>query len=377
MDDRPPQMRIRAYKPEDKEGILALIEREYGRGTRDARALLWDWIHDWDDDFPQPNIGRIAESGGTIIGYAGSLPARIKVGDHVEYGTLSMDNVMDSNHRGKGIRLLRAQLDTRVILGSTAARSHRLWARIARKPLDRTVFKEQVKRICAIDPTVRLLQKGLPAIPARLAGFLWRCGLALRYGPYRPLSGRKLERVAEFPPQIDDFCKEFSRRFKYMVVRDRRFLNWRYVACPVPYEKYCLYDEEELSGYMSFRVCMVRRRKVLLLVEIAAIGREEESYQMMIAFLQKCARERDVSDIQTMDSGDPLLERALTRKGFYPKKGRTPIIGQVCRELDQKYPDIHSTRERSGWHICLGDSEFEFVFFDFDGRFGMIADTSP
>jgi len=376
MDDRKPAARIRAYRPEDREGVLALFESEWGPEVRDSRALLFDWIHHWDAEFPQVHVARIAESEGSIVGYAGSIPARIKLGDRVENGTLSIENVVHPGHRGKGVRLLKAQIDARVILGSTAARYHVLWSRLTGRSIDRSLLMEQVKRICVIDPTVRLLQKGLPAMPARLAGWIWRCWLALHCKVYRPRSEHTLVRVAEFPPQIDDFCREFSTRFKYMILRDRRFLNWRYAACPIPYEKYCLYLEEQLSGYMSFRVCMVRKRKILLLVEIAAIRRVEESYGMMIAFLQKCARERGVSDIQTMESGDLLLARVLTRRGFHSRKGRTPIIAHVCHDLDQEFPDIFVTQDRSQWHFCLGDSEFEFVFFGLDGSLGMIAATS-
>jgi hypothetical protein len=191
---------------------------------------------------------------------------------------------------------------------------------------------------------------------ARAVNSMARFALDLAGG--RAPSGVTLETVSAFPAEIDALCDEFARRFRFQVARDRAYLDWRFSSCPLRYRIVLLRDQGTVRGYMVFRPALLNRRRVLLLVEMLAIGRADRYYKMMLQRLLAEARAAGAAEIQTIDTGDEKLARAQRRMGFLRRGECLSILanaGPGRATLDGLYG--------SGLVRRLGDSEFEFTFF--------------
>jgi hypothetical protein len=70
--------------------------------------------------------------------------------------------------------------------------------------------------------------------------------------------GLQAVRVNRFPKEIDEFYLKACVAYDASVVRDSRYLNWRYCDIPFPsgtYQKYILSDGSSLRGVLVLRAC--------------------------------------------------------------------------------------------------------------------------
>lgn len=357
------RIKVRGYVPGDEPRVMEMIEQVWGDQTRANHAYLWKWKHERDSKRQSDgSIAQVIEVDGNVVGYSGAIPMNIKMGDRVMEGIFCMDTFTDPNSRGSGVRLMKHQLKSvPITFGAGNPRAKELWARLAKK--EDPVIRGARKMVYLADPTAILVNKRVPLLLARPIGLLWRLFARSRSLRLGKSSNRllRLERVDKFPPAIDKVCSEFSKEFRFIVVRDHGYLNWRFVSCPFEYEKWVLWKEGEPVGYMVYRVGTLNQRKIMILVEMMAVGSSKaEYYQAMLSRLHESAEMEGVADIQTLETGCKVFEGELLRRGFYYKKEIMPIIGSVHDDLLADY-DIYVSDD---WYLCAGDADFEVIFFN-------------
>ena len=180
---------------------------------------------------------------------------------------------------------------------------------------DNVIIRNAHKMVRLLDPTESLINKKIPALFAKPVGYVWRFVDGLRNIKFSKVykESLRLERVEEFSQAIDELLNEFSRDFKFIVIRNHDYLNWRYVSCPFQYEKWILRNGAKPVGYMVFRAGVLNNRKTMILSEMMAIGQKEQYYNVMLLKLHEVASECGVSDIQTINTGCNVFERVLKK----------------------------------------------------------------
>jgi hypothetical protein len=252
---------VRAYRPGDEARIIALYERTFGRTMgRTESAHHWQWEFD-----RNPN-GRkgilLAESGETLAAQYAVLPLDVQVGGDVRLGALSLDTATDTAFRGRGLfprlaRQLYADLagqDYVAVFGfpnSASAPSffNKLdWVELAPFPLLVKPLRGAARSLltgrgvpgwlaAALDPLAAVIRPRSAALPDHL----------------------RVETVSEFPADTDALWERGRRGKRIAVVRDRRYLQWRYVTNPEGglYRIHLLRQGEALAGYV---VTLVEQR---------------------------------------------------------------------------------------------------------------------
>jgi hypothetical protein len=256
------------------------------------------------------------------------------------------------------------------LFGSSNERTQALWERLVGS--GSLTVRVARKMVLVLDPGPALRARGVPrpvVAAARAANAVarWILGLAsigVSSGLGAPSgadgsSGPTLETADTFPAEIDGLCEEFARRFRFQVARDRTYLDWRFTACPFRYRIVLLRDRGTLRGYMVCRPALLNGRRVMLLVEMLAVGRVDRYYKMMLRRLLTEARAAGAAEIQTIDCGDPALRRAQRRVGFLRRAERVSITAH----LGPGRATPEGFYGADGWYVGLGDSEFEFTFF--------------
>jgi hypothetical protein len=350
---------IRDVKPSDRAAVLTLIARGLDERRRRDCDFFWDWRHTLDGSVTHAGqVAQVLERDGRLLAYAGSLPARFRLDGALVEGAYCCDLIAAPEDRGSGLRLMKHLLATcGFLFGSSNERTRVLWERL----LGRTVTVRQTrKRVLVLDPGPVLRARGTPlplVAAARAVNSMARFVLGLAGGGAP--SGVTLETASTFPAEVDALCDEFARRFRFQVARDRAYLDWRFAACPLRYRIVLLRDQGTLRGYMVFRPALLNRRRVLLLVEMLAVGRADRYYKAMLRRLLAEARAAGAAEIQTIDTGDEALARAQRRMGFLRRGERLSILANASP--GRATPD--GMYGSGGWYVGLGDSEFEFTFF--------------
>ena len=362
---------VRDVRPQDREAVLALLERGWDVRRRRDCDFFWDWKHALDRTTTHPgHVAQVLEREGRLLAYAGTLPARFRLDGEMVEGAYCCDLIAGPDDRGSGLRLMKHLLATCAFLfGSSNDRTQVLWERLVGRGT--LTVRRARKMVLVLDPGPALRARGVPAVAvaaARAANRVLRMIHGLTASGGLP-DGWTLENATAFPAEIDVLCAEFARRFRFQVARDRAYLDWRFTACPLRYRIVLLRERGTLRGYMVCRVAQLNGRRVLLLVEMIAAGGADRSYGILLHRLMAEAREAGAAEIQTIDTGDPALLRAMRRAGFMRRAQRLSIMayaGPGRATPDGLYgPD--------GWYVGLGDSEFEFTFFR-QGADGQVAD---
>jgi len=366
---------IRTYRPTDRARVLAMIGRVWDDERRRNHDFLWEWKHVRDTGPWKPgHLSRVIERGGEVVGYSGTIPARFLIdGSEVE-GAFCLDTLVDPAARGVGIRLLRDQLARgTMLLGAANPRTRDLWVRVSGRP--GLVVREARKMALVLDPGAILRHRGLPAPLAAAIRTAHRGVRALRGMRNRrmPAGGFVLEPVERFPPGIDALGLEFARGFRRSVLRDRQYLDWRFVDGPVGYRIRLLRDaERRLRGYLVFRPARINGRPAVLLIEIVAVGERAPAYGTMLAHVEEEAVACGAGEVQTLDPGCPILAAEMLRRGYFRRREPHHILGYLAGPAGE----AADFTDAGTWYVGLGDADFEFIFFN-QGVSSRIAAGDP
>jgi len=366
---------IRTYRPADRARVLAMIDRVWDEERRRSHDLLWDWKHARDTGSWNPgHLSRVIERGGEVVGYAGAIPARFLIDGREVEGAFCLDTLVDPVARGVGVRLLRDQFARgTLLLGAGNPRSRALYERVSGRP--RLVVREAHKMALVLDAGAILKRRGLPAPLAAAIGMAHRGVRALRGRRDRGPSaeGFILEPVERFPPEIDAVGLEFACGFRRSALRDRQYLDWRFVDGPVDYRIRLLRDaERRVRGYLVYRPTRISGRPAVLLIEIVAVGERSPAYRAMLAHVEAEAVACGAGEIQTLDPGCPVLATEMRRRGFFRRREPHHILAYLAGPAGE----AADFTENGTWYVGLGDADFEFIFFN-QGLSSRVAAGGP
>jgi hypothetical protein len=111
-------------------------------------------------------------------------------------------------------------------------------------------------------------------------------------------------------------------------------------------------------GQVVYRIAQMNGRPVLLLLEMAAIGDPVHHYSLLLAHVLQAARAAHVCDIQTLETGCPVLAATFSRWGFMRRLDEVSVVGT------SNIPGTEEAVYEGGWGLTAGDAEFEFIFFN-------------
>ena len=249
--------RVRRFRDEDKASLLKLSHDHYGdkeQGTPD----YFNWLYS-ETPAGRPYV-MVAEEikTGDIIGFLWHIPLAVNVNDQMDICYQGCNGLVRSDYRRQGIyeaihQVVHQNKEDRLFI-------HGFPKPIAGKALEKMghVIVTQVPLL------TRPLQIGRLAEARKYHPWL---RLALQVGwkiaghtLFRPQAipadrwGFQLASESEFDESFDHFWQRISGKYEIMVVRDRRFLNWRFRQPGFrPYAILTARQEGELVGYAVTR----------------------------------------------------------------------------------------------------------------------------
>ena len=295
---------LEEFDPTRRRDYLALLGEAWGGGAMGGEAFDW-----WFDGNPAGSLRSVAVLDGAVVGAAGHSLARLVVGGREQLAQFSVHAVTAPEARGLGI--FRA-LELR--------------------------HEEQGKERGS---TCVLAFASAPTRPLFLEPLGWtqidRRRIWARPVPLGRRGSRALDR---FAARHEMAYAEHAHLLRNHLIRDSRYLNWRYVDSPREYRLL----EADGGGFAVVGFTRRRRLRLALLMELVA-GSEDAGVLMRGAL----AAARGSAALLAVPS--PSLSRTrLLRHGFLPTSSKLDFMGKgLAQPLDAR---------SEAWTVSFGDTDF-------------------
>ena len=333
---QPSPWSIRRYEPGDEEQILRLFKKVFGR----ERSLAhWQWKY---RDNPEgAQILVAVTDAGEVVGHYAGIPVRVTVDRKPFSFSILGDNMVDRDYR---LGLKKPGISTSLLTKFTQdCGGHDRAAVMYGFPTPEMMRMAQ--RLNEFNPhhAVRLVRSvdGEPRVTSRQRIVnLWR---QVRY-PVR--------QVDRFDAAVDRLWERCRDEMRVAIVRDARYVNWRYADCPD-----VTYRLLQAGGTMGFpivgiavlRLGMTDEAVAFLMDWLVPSGARGAADQLLGRCLEE-ARLAGMKELRAWLPPSSPWHQYLLDRGFLA--GETDFIG--VRSFTPAVPfellDAH-------WYYTLGDSD--------------------
>jgi GNAT superfamily N-acetyltransferase len=279
---------IREGRP-DPAGLSALAEIIFpGEDVSDPRFFRWM--------YEQNPSGTALEymtlNDGLVSGHIAALPLRYQMGPRTALGSVAVNAITHPDYRGKGVFVILTDLLNKRsasagiefsfgfanLNSEKACLRHLSYRELGRFPLwilpfrlPRIMAARESKRSALWRAAARLAQPGARAWSAVL----------------RPHAhhGIVVEPLPEFGPEFDAFWESARGGYVNLIVRDRAFLDWRFVRPPTRrYEILAARRDGRLLGYLVSTSTTVQGLKWAMIMDMfVSDSREGRSAASVLA----------------------------------------------------------------------------------------------
>ena len=295
---------LEQFDPARRRDYLALLGEAWGGGAMGGEAFDW-----WFDGNPAGSLRSVAVRDGAVVGAAGHSLARLVVGGREQLAQFSVHAVTAPEARGLGIfRALELRHEEQ---GKERGSACVL------------AFASAPTRPLFLEPL------GWTQIDRRR---IWARPL--------PLGRRGSGALDRFGARHETAYAEHAHRLRNHLIRDSRYLNWRYVDSPREYRLL------ESGGGGFAAVGFTRRRGLRLALLMELVARSAEASALMRGAL---AAARGSAALLAVPS--PSLSRTrLLRHGFLPTSSKLDFMGKgLAQPLDSR---------SEAWTVSFGDTDF-------------------
>ncbi len=165
--------------------------------------------------------------------------------------------------------------------------------------------------------------------------------------------------VAAFDARSDTLWQQACADYPVMVVRDQRYLNWRFVERPdADYTILVATAGSELVGYVVLRVADQPTGRFGYLVDFLADRRSPALLPLLVdASLAHCQQE-GVAAVSCHAVGS--VNRTIRSCGFYPFRWGAPTY--LYTRVEVSDPALDVFHDLSNWFVTMGDGDLDMSF---------------
>jgi GNAT superfamily N-acetyltransferase len=350
------QWDIREYLDGDEEQILELR----GATTGDSKdPQWWNWIYRNGPD--GPSIFFLAVDNEKIIGINPNLPLRIKIEERVCKSALSFDVMTHPDYQRQGVLTELAKLMTPYKIKSGFNLDHGT-STIQRFPVYRKLESSHGYTyfvICQPRLLTKVIDWGnilktrfrIPSIISKICGYVLD-RITGRISHTQD-SDTEIVQISSFDKSFDKFWLRASELKKIMIVRDMKYLNWRY--CEKPGNEYNIFAAKRHKEIVGFIVVKLERNAMTrgFIVDLLTLPDEDTVATELITRAAEYLQEKGAASILCLMLQDTPYYRILRKKGFIDRKSGIQLN---VRLFDQNLSkDLIA--DYTNWYFTWGDTD--------------------
>ena len=168
----------------------------------------------------------------------------------------------------------------------------------------------------------------------------------------------KVETISHFDPAFDNLWErlrdEFASRFRYFVVRDSKYLNWRYGQNPMyHYKILCIREGDDYLGYAVTKFYNGGEQLIGDIVDTFCVSDKEVFLSLIhqsISYLSQTASQICCWMNESCQFYEYLREAGFVESSFVTHFGARPLSNLA--EEEREY-----LADYSNWYLTMGDSD--------------------
>jgi len=366
---------IRQAGISDYDSILRFLKKAYNQRSKYKFPERWNWEYVENYYWEKKNLPIwIAIHNKEIIGQTCAMYVPLKIGKKIYNAAWSVDTIVIPQFRGIGIgkRLQQASAKNHEIFMSlrSSAKNRKIKASFGTitlicVPLFRRWIK--VNRLSFFDAVEERLTKSSffserwfkyyqSASINKVLVFLINAILILKNQMNRKLKidpSIQISEVEHFSSSIDQYWNSIKSYFDFMVVRDQKYLNWRYVSQPhMNYRKFIATREKKICGYIVLRRTQKPESNVGIIAEIVSGPRDKETLKKLVKF----AIDFFSSDVEAVKCATSVneIKRILKEFGFSIEHKEPLMISSTLKSVIPYLEQI-----KSNCFFSMGDHDWD------------------
>lgn len=306
---------IRLATAEDFDDLVGLMRACVGE--REFLSKEWyEWFNLGCPAGFNRNYIALDKATGKLAACYGLLPIRIKINDEVLDGSLATNAMTHPEYQGKG---LFVQMGKHCL-----AREHVFRSRITLGVPNQKAYRGHMK-----------------------VGWRVLSDLAFVAKSSFRTEQCKSKQVPAFDARVGRVIHEIAGQANFIVMKDHRFLNWRYRQRPDKnYMLFIFENKGDVEGYMVVEYFDDNGYKKTHILDILAC--REEAFNDLILAAERCAIGRD--ELNCWQTRNSIYERLFANNGFSDTGDRNVLIFH-SNYGQEKQP------EPSSWWFPLGDND--------------------
>lgn len=349
-----PEWSVREYLEGDEEGILEL------RGIALSGSKNRQW---WDWQFKNGPAGPaniwLAVAGQKIIGQNAQIPLPMKIGEQICKGSIAVDVITHPDYQRQGIQnAIRKQLfdsnrgkGISISYGTATRNIFPLYGRMdSPYPHFNICQPALLVKIISLGKLLTSRYK-IPGVASNLMDSAW-ARITSRTSSFKN-TGIITQQVSSFDESIDAFWQKASGIKRVMVVKNMKYLNWRYVEKPgKEYKIFIAKRNDETVGYVVLKLennTMTRG----FIVDLLALPDEDIITQMLIARAMEYFRAEGVATVLCLMLTDTPYYGILRKLGFMQRNSGLQL---GTRLYDRNLPRELVT-DPANWYFVWGDND--------------------
>lgn len=348
------------YQPSDRQRVFAFLREAFAPGDSERLIRQWEWKYEANPFNPDggPHI-MLLQTHGEVVALYGRLLFRIVTDGterHVDHGC---DLVVHPAYRGRG---LSARLRDPEYIESTIHFSWQNEATYRVASRDGTAgvpFVSLVKPFDVASAVQHVLGENWFSQAA--AAVIGTAARALpRFHRRNATSEVLVTQIASFDDRFDRLWQRACRDHRVMLVRDRRYLDWRFTQRPdARYVILAATIASEVVGYMVTRVAERDGERRGYLVDFLVQGSSPRLFAALLETVTAHLRQEGAAAANCAMAVAPY-RRMLYRHGFVPWR-RAPR-GYIRVRISLREPDLQALGDVRHWFLTMGDGDLEMSF---------------
>jgi ribosomal protein S18 acetylase RimI-like enzyme len=245
---------VRKYREGDEKGIVELMLLCFGRTDYDYLIKHWFWEY---EENPLGKIAWVVEHKGQIVAHIGLVRVNVKVDEKILRSIIAADAMTHPKFRRRRLQRKMFVPSDKELVKANIHFSYwfpgEIMLKHGRQGIDYTCKIPALVKFLDTYETIRELV-GSRFLAKVLSVFLNPTIRVFFRSKRKPvIEDVKIKEVKQFDDRINVFWETVSKFFRIIVVRDKKYLNWRYFRRPDSDFKVFLAETNgKVQGYIVF-----------------------------------------------------------------------------------------------------------------------------
>lgn len=353
---------IRRFKPTDVDRIINLLSIVFD--TKFTKEWWnWKYMSNPNGFFGEEGDIWVAEVDNEIIGHYAIMPEKLKVNSKITRVAQSIDTATHPDYRRRGLftslakKVYNDAMDRYpFIYGFPSEMAYKGFIKLGWRDIRITSFCKVLDYDAVLSTKFgNKLVRAVLELGVRTIIKVRQWGKVL-HGKGEGGSTIEIEKIDEFPTEIDDFCNEVSKNYSFTLERTHEYLNWRFSKLFGNYQIYVArsVQNKEITGY----IVLHKRESILNIVDLVILQDEDKTATNLID------KAIEIGNIEGVDLILCLYPKTCRQAGLFVRRGffspdeilrflKKYSLRYILYDLDSKgvIPDMDS------WYYTFADTD--------------------